>query len=193
MTKVITICNGKGGTGKTTVAVLFAHALVQAGGSVALLDLDPQRTASRWIEASGAPIPAYSEGGSWSYVLVDTPPRLDSPALAQVLQRTALAVIVSSPSPADLWATQDTVAAVRKLLPAGAEARLLFNAVQANTVLARGLPDMAERIGLAAIGAALARRQCYQHAALLGWSGLTVEAREELQAAVIETIGNVKG
>ena len=45
----ILLCNGKGGTGKTTMAVLLAHALAEAGKRVAVLDLDPQGTARAWL------------------------------------------------------------------------------------------------------------------------------------------------
>jgi len=42
---IITLANGKGGSGKTTLAVLLAHALAESGKHVAVLDLDPQGTA----------------------------------------------------------------------------------------------------------------------------------------------------
>jgi len=45
----ILLCNGKGGTGKTTMTVLLAHALAEAGKKVAVLDRDPQGTATKWL------------------------------------------------------------------------------------------------------------------------------------------------
>ncbi|PIU18341.1 MAG: hypothetical protein COT18_10740 [Elusimicrobia bacterium CG08_land_8_20_14_0_20_59_10] len=45
----ILLCNGKGGTGKTTLTVLLAHALAEAGKKVAVLDRDPQGTATKWL------------------------------------------------------------------------------------------------------------------------------------------------
>lgn len=46
MATVITICNQKGGTGKTTTAVNLSACLVRKGRRVLLLDLDPQANAT---------------------------------------------------------------------------------------------------------------------------------------------------
>lgn len=58
-------------------------------------------------------------------------------------------VVVSSPSPADLFISRDTVQMLER---EGVKdlARLLFNQVQGGTILARELDEMAERIGLRA-------------------------------------------
>jgi cellulose biosynthesis protein BcsQ len=49
----VALCNGKGGSGKTTVTILLASALSEAGHDVAVLDTDPQRTATKWIAETG--------------------------------------------------------------------------------------------------------------------------------------------
>ena len=183
----ITLCNGKGGTGKTTLAVLLAHALAEAGKRVAVLDLDPQGTARNWLkEWEGNKVAEYEPGAEYDAVFIDTPPRLDT--LPAALASCSVAVIVCSPSPADLWATRSTATAIRPHLPKGARLRLLFNGVQTNTVLSRDLPALAERIGVKALSTAISRRQCYQHAALLGWHALDAAAREEVFKAALEVI-----
>jgi hypothetical protein len=60
--------------------------------------------------------------------------------------------------------------------------------VQAHTVLARDLPALAERIGVQALTSTISRRQCYQHAALLGWQALDPAARDELFAVALEIV-----
>jgi chromosome partitioning protein len=183
----IVLCNGKGGTGKTTMAVLLATALAEAGQRVAVLDLDPQATATNWLgERDGGKVEKWKGETVYDVVLVDTAPRLDT--LAPALARCSMAVLVASPSPADLWTTRDTVAAIRPHLPTGARLRLLFNGVLTNTVLSRELPDLANRIGVKALRSTISRRQVYQHAALLGWKALDQAAREELFKAALEVV-----
>lgn len=48
---VITFCNPKGGSGKTTSAMLLAEQIALSGGRVALLDLDPNANIVGWAEA----------------------------------------------------------------------------------------------------------------------------------------------
>jgi len=183
----ILLCNGKGGTGKTTMTVLMAHALAEAGRRVSVLDLDPQGTATAWLrECEGSPVEEHTHGEEYDAVLVDTPPRLDT--LTAALASCSVAVLVCSPSPADLWATRDTAEAIRPRLPKGSELRILFNGVQAHTILARELHPLAERIGVKALQSTISRRQCYQHAAILGWSALDSTAREELFRAALEVV-----
>jgi chromosome partitioning protein len=185
---VITLCNGKGGSGKTTAAVLLAHALAEAGKRVALHDLDPQRTATNWLRECGKSIKVakYESGKQYDAVFIDTPPRLES--LPAALASCSVAVIVCSPSPADLWTTRDTATAIQQNLPKGSRLRLLFNGVLNRSVLARDLPALAKRIGVQALRATISRRQCYQHAALIGWPALDTAAREEVYKAALELI-----
>jgi chromosome partitioning protein len=184
---IITLCNGKGGSGKTTLSVLLGCALVEAGHKVALLDTDPQHTATRWIEEVGG-IEIAVPDKEYGALFIDTAPRLESKEVVDAIRRADIVVLVTSPSPADLFTSRDTAILIRR-------EGILFNQVQPGTILARDLDDMAERIGLPAFKNTLRRRQAYQHAVLMGWKSLGGEAREELFKVALEIVGsqNSKG
>lgn len=186
----IALCNGKGGSGKTTVTILIASALAEAGHDVAVLDTDPQKTATRWIEETGG-LALAKNGKQYSALLIDTPPRLESQQVSDAVSRADVVVVVSSPSPADLFTSRDTADLV-KHFKACERSRLLFNQVQPGTLLSRDLGDMAERIGLQRLKNQLHRRQAYQHAVLLGWKSLPLEAREEVFKLALEITGIAK-
>lgn len=170
---VIAFVNGKGGAGKTTTAILVAMALREAGHAAAVRDLDPQRTATRWLSDDPelldktAPIQ-----------LLDTPPRLESAAVAGAIRKANTVIVVSRPSPCDLFTSQDTAALVSSL-HALEKTRLLFTNVREKTILARGLEQTAKEIGIKPLKVHLQLREAYQHAVLAGWKALTQEAREE--------------
>ena len=56
MGKLIAVGNLKGGTGKTTIAVNLACALRDADRTVALVDADPQGSATDWQAGGGLPV-----------------------------------------------------------------------------------------------------------------------------------------
>jgi chromosome partitioning protein len=51
--RTVAVINRKGGSGKTTTTVNTAAALAEAGHSVLVLDLDPQGSASEWLDREG--------------------------------------------------------------------------------------------------------------------------------------------
>ena len=52
---VLSVCNHKGGTGKTTTAIHVAAALGLSGKRVLVIDLDPQGFLSRTLDVAEGP------------------------------------------------------------------------------------------------------------------------------------------
>ena len=91
MGKIITICNQKGGTGKTTSAINLSTYLALAEKKVVLIDLDPQANAT-----SGIGVNKHNIKKSIYHVLLE---ELD---IKEILQATAVKNLWLAPSNLDL-------------------------------------------------------------------------------------------
>lgn len=125
--KRIALVQQKGGAAKTTLCVHLAVAAEQDGRRTAIIDTDPQASASGvWGGARGEKAPpvasviaaelrdaleaARSDG--YQMVFIDTPPHT-APAIEVVAQNIDLALVPVQPSILDVAATQDTLALLR--------------------------------------------------------------------------------
>ena len=125
MAVVITVAQQKGGAGKTMLAANLSAALA-ATGRVALLDIDPQRSLARWHglrAAHGDRVAAlmFSDVSGWrlgreldrlrgshDFVLIDSPPQIDTDARLAI-RGADLVLVPVQPSPPDIWAAEGTL------------------------------------------------------------------------------------
>ena len=175
----ITLCNQKGGAGKTTLTMLLAMALARAGKKVGVIDLDSQETASHWLdlldEENLVKVTDPKSSQDCDIVFFDTPPSLGD-ELAQALKQSDIAVIVSSPSPADVWSSQQTVEFVNKQAPE-VKKGILFNKVEKGRKTSENLDKVAELLGVYQFKNTLPYYTAFQHAILDGWDAL--KSRDE--------------
>lgn len=183
--RVIAVVNQKGGAGKSTLAMLLAGALADAGTKVLVADADPQNTARRWAQA-GAGFPAAVEDFSgeegklhkqlrkrladYDYIVVDSPPHASAPVTESALRLANLALVPVIPSPLDVWAslrTREAIARARQKNPA-LQARIVVNQAQLNTLLAQEVLAMLPEFGIPLLAAQLKSRTAYRQAAALG-------------------------
>lgn len=185
----IAFCSGKGGVGKSTLTLLLSAALSKAGRKIGIRDLDPQESVTSWAQSAGDCGEIIGKGSdfpSYEVEIIDLPPRLDDPAVIQTIQEADRIIIPCTPSPADMVAGKATAAVVQRVMKPGAKAAVCFNMLQKGTTLTSHVAKIAQDIGLPALSNQLTRRQCYQHAVVLGWKGLDAPAREEVLQLVLE-------
>jgi chromosome partitioning protein len=126
MGRIITFAQQKGGAGKTTVLAHLAAAWAEAGRRVALIDLDPQRSLTRWAGLRADPRLALIESKDYrasadmkaaarshDFVLVDCPGAASS-LLEAAVRESDLVIAPCQPSVMDVWATASVIATTRK-------------------------------------------------------------------------------
>ena len=128
--------------------------------------------------------PERSGEGTADIVIYDTPPSLEHTATATAIRSASIALIVTSPSPADIWEAEDAVRFAQSRNPE-AIVRVVFNKVKKGTVLGRLVAESAKQMSVPSLPVSLSSRECYQHALAQGWKALDGAAREEvLQVAI---------
>ena len=113
----IAVANAKGGSGKTTTAMLVAANLASETFSVAVVDLDPQASSYMWsaagqglfpaevVHATAETLAAVLAGLDVDAVLLDCPPSATAPETLAAIDVADLLVIPCGCSPLDYWAT----------------------------------------------------------------------------------------
>ena len=132
LSKVITISQQKGGTGKSTLAVHLAMAFIKYHDlKVAIIDTDPQGSLGKWFmirtekkvsnenltfkTASlwGAQYESKTLKNDHDIVIIDTPPKIESDARPSI-EAADLVLIPMAASHVDFWATGAIVDIAKK-------------------------------------------------------------------------------
>jgi chromosome partitioning protein len=187
--KVITVFNQKGGCGKTTIAMSLAGAMGMRGYSAAVVDMDPQGTASRWASAAPEDRPfqasvmslAPMEGKmhrelrnhleAYDLIFIDCPPAMNSAAPTSAMLVSDLALIPVVPSPGDIWAAESAkkLAEAAQVSNPTLIAMLVANMVQRSTSLARELLELLEEDdSFRLMKTTLGSRAAFREAQILG-------------------------
>jgi len=122
------VATPKGGAGKTTIATHLAAYVAGKRQRVALLDLDRQRSAERWLARRPRGFPAIlpaAAGGDRrhlresgvQWLVVDTPAGLHGDALVACVKQADAVLVPVAPSAFDFEATADFLAELEHLKP----------------------------------------------------------------------------
>lgn len=126
MGRIITFAQQKGGAGKTTVLAHLAAAWAEEGKRVALIDLDPQRSLTRWAGLRADPRLDLIESRDYrvgsdmksaarnhDFVLVDCPGAASN-LLDAAVRESDFVIAPCQPSVMDVWATESVIETSRK-------------------------------------------------------------------------------
>jgi len=172
----IAVLAKKGGVGKSNISLLLYETFCHAGRAVRLHDWDGQGTSTKALEHiyGGRP----ERQANPEIAIYDTPPSLDHNATATAVLNAHIALVVTSPDPADVWEAEEAVEFVRRRNP-NAIVRVVFNKVKETTILGRMVNETAKQFSTQPLAVNLTVRECYKHLIVRGWKALDAAAREE--------------
>ncbi|MBN8828115.1 MAG: ParA family protein [Sphingobacteriia bacterium] len=166
-TKIITIAQQKGGAGKTTLAIHLAVGLFQQGNKIAVIDIDPQGSFSKWFNArkqkfgetyagiklvNGVGWRINSELSSlrnkFDYIIIDSPPHAETDAKVSI-KEADLVLLPVQPSQMDVWALETTMKICEK---EKIDYLVIPNRVNANSKTAKEIFDRINNLAKTTLG-----------------------------------------
>lgn len=184
----IVVLNPKGGSGKTTIATNLAVCYAASGRGSALMDLDPQASAMRWLRKRPPERPpihgiaAFERSAtvtrSWQLrvptecgaLIVDTPAALDAQRMPEVTRGAHAVLVPVMPSDIDIHATARCIAdllLVAKIRRDERRIGIIANRVRTHTRVSHALMRFLATLDIPVV-ATLRDAQVYVRAAELG-------------------------
>jgi len=195
LSKVITIAQQKGGTGKTTLAVHLALAFIKYHNlKVAIIDTDPQGSLGKWFmireekklsndnltfkTASlwGAQYESKALKKDHDIVIIDTPPKIESDARPSI-ESADLVLIPVAASQVDFWATGAIVEIAKK---ANKKILIQINRANQRSKLISKTNDFIKSLNLSATKTIIGNRQIF--ASSMGEGKTAVEKQKKSNA-----------
>ena len=192
LSKVITISQQKGGSGKTTLAVHLCLAFIKYHNlKVAVIDTDPQGSLGKWFmirtekkisndnltfkTASlwGAQYESKALKKDHDIVIIDTPPKIESDARPSI-ESADLVIIPIAASHVDFWATGAIVDIAKK---ANKKILIQINRSNQRSKLITKTNDFIKSLDLSSTNTIIGNRQVY--AASMGEGKTAVEKQKK--------------
>tara|TARA_B100000674_G_C37674374_1_gene838515 strand:+ start:168 stop:809 length:642 start_codon:yes stop_codon:yes gene_type:complete len=176
LSKVITISQQKGGTGKTTLAIHLAMGFIKFHNlKVAVVDTDPQGSLGQWFmirtenniqneklnfkTASlwGAKYESVNLKKEHDIVIIDTPPKIESDA-RPAIEASDIVLIPMTPSHVDFWATEAIIDIAKK---ANKKIMIQINRANQRSKQIIKTNDYIKTLNVPAINTIIGNRQIY--------------------------------
>lgn len=215
--KIITVCNQKGGSGKTTIAMQLGGTLSLRKKKVLIIDGDEQNSAVEWAALAPAenPFPArvvnlwkagkkiHQEIKKYVYdhdfIIIDCPPAAESPIAKSALIVSHLALVAFIPGALDMLAAvriretiDDAMILNQNLL-----SLLVINRVELGTKLSQTVINMIPNFGMPVAKTMLHKRVNYGESVLMGCVVHSLKKRakesiEEIERLTDEVINTIE-
>lgn len=182
--KVICICNEKGGTGKTTVAVNLAVEAVREGLKVLLIDADVQGSAFSFYERrkENDSLPSFQcvlkpskslhkdirDFENFDFVVIDTGGR-DSKVFRSAILASDFCLIPTQPSQLDLWGVANTLEILEEAQAfKPIEVRILLNGMPAKAKIGQEALEALTEIKVPVFETCLGSRVAFRESIMEG-------------------------
>ena len=194
--RTVAMVTQKGGSGKSTLAACLAVVAQEAGERVFLIDMDPQKSLTKWAHRRGdkaMPVETVSAAklpdalaalakGQVTLVIIDTP-ATDTPASDAAMRAADLCLIPARPTIFDIWSSEVTRGKLKTLSKDFAFVLNQCPAMQESQRVLDGAAALESMGGL--LRPLVASRVAYQEAAREGMGTTEIEpdgkAAEEMR------------
>ncbi len=208
--RTVAMVTQKGGSGKSTLAACLAVAAQEAGERVFLIDMDPQKSLTKWCHRRGNKTLAIEtvsalklpdalaalEKSKITLVIIDTPGS-ETPASDAAMKAADLCIIPVRPTIFDIWSSEATRGKLKTLAKEFAFVLNQCPAMQESQRVLDGASAIESMGGL--LRPLVASRVAYQQAAREGLGttevdrdGKAGEEMRQLWASLKRRLGNVK-
>lgn len=208
-TMIIGVLNQKGGVGKTTLSICIAHELARKGSQedVLLVDADPQQSALSWSEVRESKLPfaviGFAKkslhrdlpaiGKNYKHIVIDGPPRVTELARSCIMAAD-IVLIPCTPSPYDIWASEETVQLVKEasVYKENLKCCFVINRKIAKTAIGREVTDVLNNMHMKVLNSHICQRVIFAEAAASGNTVFDLDpeskASEEIEKLVNELL-----